>query len=221
MALPTGQISMSDVNLELGYAASTIISLNDPNVRLLAGVPSGQISMQDLQGKYWNANLTGVQSASACYSAQSGFAVDKVNGAIKLTLGVWPTDPPNCQTCDWHWLQNNGTVNEARKTAGTKPYWKMVWTIDISAMAVGSSVNTNAGQWPYTQKTATFTVTRTSNTSIKIVLYEAQPWYTGDTGTSISINNWWDVTAQLGGGGITYDSDGNPIYTKGEINLSW
>lgn len=60
MTLPTGQISMSQVNTELGIASTTLISLNQANVRTLAGVPSGQISMSNLQGK--SNQLTGQQT---------------------------------------------------------------------------------------------------------------------------------------------------------------
>jgi hypothetical protein len=42
---------MSQVNTELGLAATTTISLNQANVRALAGVPSGAISMSNLYGK--------------------------------------------------------------------------------------------------------------------------------------------------------------------------
>ena len=51
MTLPTGTISMSQVNTELGLSSTTTISLNQTNVRTLAGVPSGTISMSNLQGK--------------------------------------------------------------------------------------------------------------------------------------------------------------------------
>jgi hypothetical protein len=51
MVLPTGQISMSEVNTELSLAATTTISLNQTNVRTLAGVASGAISMDNLRGK--------------------------------------------------------------------------------------------------------------------------------------------------------------------------
>lgn len=51
MALPTGTISMSDVNAELKRPATQTISLNDGQVRQLAGRPSGAISMSDLRGK--------------------------------------------------------------------------------------------------------------------------------------------------------------------------
>jgi hypothetical protein len=54
MALPVGQISLSEVNTELGISpASTLITMNDAAVRTLAGVGgSGTvISMSNLQGK--------------------------------------------------------------------------------------------------------------------------------------------------------------------------
>lgn len=51
MALPTGTITMSDVNVELGKSPTALISLNDADVRSLAGVASGTISMDDLRGK--------------------------------------------------------------------------------------------------------------------------------------------------------------------------
>lgn len=51
MPTPTGQISLDDVNIELGIASGTQINMNDADVRALAGVPTGQIAMSDLQGK--------------------------------------------------------------------------------------------------------------------------------------------------------------------------
>jgi len=51
MTLPTSPISLSEVNVELLQSATALISLNDTNVRTLAGVASGQIGMSDLQGK--------------------------------------------------------------------------------------------------------------------------------------------------------------------------
>lgn len=50
MALPsTGSISMAQVRTELGLSGA--ISLNQGNVRTLAGRPSGTISLSDLRGK--------------------------------------------------------------------------------------------------------------------------------------------------------------------------
>lgn len=53
MTLPTGAISMSQVNSELQRSATQNISMNDGQVRQLAGRGSGAISMGDLRGKSW------------------------------------------------------------------------------------------------------------------------------------------------------------------------
>jgi hypothetical protein len=50
--LSNGQISISQVNQELGRASSLQISLNDDLVRRLARVRTGPVSMNDLRGKY-------------------------------------------------------------------------------------------------------------------------------------------------------------------------
>lgn len=52
MALPaTGPISMRDINIELNKREIALISLDDADVRNLAEVPSGVISMESLRGK--------------------------------------------------------------------------------------------------------------------------------------------------------------------------
>jgi hypothetical protein len=54
----SGQISISDVNLELGYASTRNTNLNEFEVRALFGKPSGLISLLDGYGK----NLIGSAS---------------------------------------------------------------------------------------------------------------------------------------------------------------
>ena len=61
MALPsTGQISMTQINTELGLTATAPITLNDTAVRNLAGVASGQISLSNFWGKSagFSGNIT-------------------------------------------------------------------------------------------------------------------------------------------------------------------
>jgi hypothetical protein len=170
-----------------------------------------------------NSTLTGVQSASGCYSGQGGFSVDFINGVTTLTMGAWPTDPPNCQTCDWTWLQlngaganglsNNSSSNNYRRSNNIRPYWTMSTTLDIDAMSIGSTLYPRINTFPYNLVSYTYAVTKNSANSISIVPYP-NAWGTGDTGTSISVNSWWRNVVSLGGG----DPD-NP--NLGSINLSW
>lgn len=52
MALPSvGEISFGDINVELGKSKTASISLNDSDVRRLANIPSGRISIDDLKGR--------------------------------------------------------------------------------------------------------------------------------------------------------------------------
>lgn len=51
MTTPTGFIQASDINVELGRAWNAPFNLNNPEVRNLAGKPSGAISFGDLRGK--------------------------------------------------------------------------------------------------------------------------------------------------------------------------
>ena len=70
MTLPVGTISMSQVNTELGIPSTTTISLNQANVRSLAGVPSGTISMSNLQGKsaVFNGTISSPQQEINLYT---------------------------------------------------------------------------------------------------------------------------------------------------------
>ena len=54
----TGSISMSQVNVELKKSETAVITLNDADVRKLAGKPSGTISMNDLRGKKNTENVS-------------------------------------------------------------------------------------------------------------------------------------------------------------------
>lgn len=199
MTTPSGTITMANVATELG-ASQTGINLNQTTVRRLAQVTSGAIGMNNLQNKTWVVNLGGRQSSAGCYSAQSGFSVDRYGSAgdVFLTMGAWPTDPPNCQTCDWTWLQFGGTTNTNRANAGTRPYWTNVWQINLTSLAEGSSVDTRAPNWPYTLVPWTYRITKTSVNTVSIQIYGT--WGTGDTGTSISVANWYNTFVDTFGG---------------------
>lgn len=70
MALPTeGVISASMINEELGRDPNAPFDLNDPEVRGLAGKPSGAISFQDFYGK-----------SNSILTLDYTMAVDPING---------------------------------------------------------------------------------------------------------------------------------------------
>lgn len=199
MTTPSGVISLSDVASELSVS-TTGLNLNQTNVRRLAGKPSGAVSLDDLRSKTWITNLGGVQTAGRCYSAQSGFSVDRygTDGDIILTMGVWPTDPPNCQTIPWQYLQFGGVQN-----AASYPRYSFVWTLNLSTLGVGNSTYTRAPNWPYTNVSWTYYITRTSVNTATIQAYGT--FGTGDTGTQISVNNWYGgFVSDLGGGSDTF-----------------
>ncbi len=89
MTTPSGQISLNDVNVELGLAGTTTISMNQTNVRTLAGVPSGAISMQNLQGKSNRVTASAtISSDTANYTLNTAKASGYVAGVTDMTLTI-------------------------------------------------------------------------------------------------------------------------------------
>lgn len=69
MALPSsGQISLNQVNVELGLSGTAQISMNQSTVRTLFGKSSGQIAMSDGWGKS-NCPAYGTLLYSYCMGA--------------------------------------------------------------------------------------------------------------------------------------------------------
>lgn len=89
MTLPTGTISMSQVNTELGRSSTAQISLGETAVRNLAGVASGAISMDNLRGKSaMSVTASNVSGYDAGF-AQSG-SVDGTGASPVVTGGTTP-----------------------------------------------------------------------------------------------------------------------------------
>lgn len=96
MTTPSGQISLNDVNVELGLAGTTLITMNDAAVRTLAGVGgSGTvITMQNLQGKSNRVALSYTFSAPATattinISALGGYSSGKTDATITVSSNVY------------------------------------------------------------------------------------------------------------------------------------
>lgn len=86
MTTPTGQISLSQVNTELSYPATQTIGMNDTAVRNLAGVPSGAISMQNLQGKSSVFTFSITTSANVNLRSAALAAGWPGSGAVNATI---------------------------------------------------------------------------------------------------------------------------------------
>jgi hypothetical protein len=106
MTLPSsGTISMNNVNVELDRSGTTTISLNDADVRALAGVPSGTISLSSLYGKSnvgenWSANLVagfngyGVMTDNGtnwAVSTSTGYVLYSTNNGVSWVTTNRPT----------------------------------------------------------------------------------------------------------------------------------
>lgn len=93
MTTPSGTIGLSDVNAELGYSPTALITMNDSAVRTLAGVGGAGtvISMQNLQGKSNRVAIAlTVSSPAANYDVYSnrGPTYDPGKSDITLTINA-------------------------------------------------------------------------------------------------------------------------------------
>lgn len=84
MALPnSGPIAFNMLNMQLYRPEMQQISLNDTQVRGLAGKPSGAIGLDDLRGKYAGAKLTSAQISSDVF----GFQLSPLRGELAGFFG--------------------------------------------------------------------------------------------------------------------------------------
>ena len=84
MTLPTGAISLSQVNTELDISpSSTTINMGATAVRSLAEQPSGDIAMSDLQGK---SNAQFIQATGGSIATQGDYKVHTFTSDATFTV---------------------------------------------------------------------------------------------------------------------------------------
>lgn len=97
MTLPaSGPISIGAINLELGRASTTQASLNDSDLRSLAEVPSGAISLSNFYNKSNSYNiLLGIQryGVTAFYGWKTSFGIgsaspNNINGNVLVDIYI-------------------------------------------------------------------------------------------------------------------------------------
>lgn len=143
MPTPTGTISMSDVNTELGKSSTAQISLNDTDVRTLAGVSSGAISMDNLRGKS-SLTVDYPALASATVSNQQNCA------SLSVTAGS-PTISGGNGTYTYSWTRTSGSSGfNINSTTAQRPTWSRqvcaevleeIWQVTVTS---GSTSKTDS-----------------------------------------------------------------------------
>lgn len=179
MTLPTGTISMSEVNAELGRASSATTSLDEKNVRTTAaqisgtGVLSGTISMNNLRGAKGTTCLVGYSPVSVQTGPSTFF-----NG-YSSGNGSWSPTP----VLD---LAATGAVITALYTQGTPSGPFSVLSINITQTYTGSFIlygsTTVNDPWP--------------NTLLMTLPYSSTSTWYAPVGSAILLSNVRSVRIQ-------------------------
>lgn len=175
MTLPTGTISLSQVNTELGKSSTATISLNDSAVRSLAGKTSGTISMNDLRGK--SASVTAsmvVGQASAFYKscalqAEYGFLKEDAGGCG--STGSLTSNILNGKTIT-QILNAYGTIQ--MHVTGNHSASSILNTMNFDGVTLSTSGMNDAGtdpsSWPTSYNTRLY---RSSTNTTELIWYSS------------------------------------------------
>lgn len=217
MTTPSGTISLANVNTELGLAATTTISMNQTNVRTLAGVPSGAISMQNLQNKSnrvtASATITSNTNNYTLNTAQApGYSAGTTDMTLTINPGVYVSSSSTgsyALTVDTSWspgdtvtIVNNGVVVGRGGNGGDGRKWVLNGK-EIAVYAPGTP-GTAAGPALLTQRAVSI-----NNASGRI----AGGGGGGGAGGAIPTNQSYGIGENGGGGGIGNGSGGSRSIT--------
>lgn len=140
MALPTGTISMSQVNTELKNTATATISLNDTLVRQLGNKPSGTISMSDLQGKINTKEVNILLHKGTSINKREKYYVNYNVVSGKFIVKTWNSGRNIYFTTDYNSteiLVPSGTnTRESNVPSGTG-HWIEIYTYKEEKIAAG------------------------------------------------------------------------------------
>jgi len=181
MTLPaSGQISLNDVNVELGYSGTTQVSLNDSAVRTLFEIASGEIEMSDGYGKAdfspWTTTPT-FQDFRGGNSTITG-TYTPTSGTVKFLVMMWGSVGHGGNTTDYSNLPPIGAAS-----AGGAGYVEKLYTHSGSttySYTLGSRADYRATGGGYTPPSRTYAGTTNFNGDI----YSTGTGNPGSTGGS-------------------------------------
>lgn len=177
MALPSsGEITFGDLNNQLRRGTTNGIALNDSQVRGLAGVASGAISMSDLHGKWAGSRIV----VGAGTSSQSGMPVYGYKAAgwsgnsqqIGSCEGQYAGS--NMDTVVWGHVTNSNQIYLLTSTGQPQPTSRTIKITNDSFAVIGTYTvsewsDIGSGQWSASVGVATNPFTTTAG---------AKRWFT-------------------------------------------
>lgn len=164
MVLPTGTITMTDVNREVGFSDSTLIDLNATQVRRLCGLTTNNstISMNNLRGQ--GATLSSLGTA---YDTFTNNPAATVQVSLNfLSDGTWNRSGTGTLTgtpTSGNWFALGSTANIGLS------YWIRFTATVLITSGVGSF--TASTGWLYLDTTRTITVSAGTGASERSISY--------------------------------------------------
>ncbi len=245
MTIGNGAVGLFDIQTEFGgtnpagifeyyqggpYIGAGVYAPNGP-------IPtSGAINVLSFRGASATRAYYGLSSNNYVYSANYGFSLDYFNGALRLTIGYWGS---GANSTSWTQLQyytgtaataqyseivqiplTSANANVIQYATGASGFVKHPCNCIFSnpIYAYGQNIAAQTGQGTPVGPApgaAWMAAARWNGTNSVTVYLNAGRNGTGDTGTSISMNNLGQAFGQFAGSYqviVGYTKSGQPIY---------
>ena len=230
MTLPaSGQITLNDVNVELGLSGTAQVSLNDSAVRTLFEIASGEIEMSDGYGKAdfspWTTTPT-FQNFQGATSTING-TYTPTSGTVKFLVMMWGSTGHGGNTVAYSNLPAIGAAS-----AGGAGYVEKLYTHSGSTTynyTLGSQANYQAVGGGYTPPLRSYAATTTFNSQLSAT-GTGNPGSTGGTatggdfnavgGTANSNSTGAGTSSRTGSGQANGDNGGTSV-ASGAVNIDF
>lgn len=140
MALPSsGAISLNQVNVELSRGATNGINMNEADVRSLAGVPSGAISMSNLHGKSWWKQKTNGYTITWPFGATGNYYSAISPTGFKVQTIYWQIQAYNGNTFGFQ--ATNQMWGQRQSDGGWEQIGSYTWSIGPRELKTNTATN--------------------------------------------------------------------------------